>query len=54
MTHLLDWRFHHHRGHIPLIALILLAALVMIVTITLPAHKPAPEPVQDNLPTGLP
>lgn len=54
MAHLLAHHYFHHRSHVHFIALMLLAAVVLFVTFTVPTHRPAPEPPRGNAPATAP
>jgi hypothetical protein len=46
-------RYTHHR-HVHLISLLLLAAVVLFVMLTVPRHKPLPTEYSAPVPAGAP
>ena len=45
---------HHTPRHVHFIAMLLLAAVVLIVTLSVRDHKPPPQPHLDNTPMTAP
>lgn len=54
MAHLFDHRQYTPRSHVHFFALMLLAAVVLVVTLTVPAHKPLQAPSYGNAPAAAP
>jgi hypothetical protein len=54
MAHLFAHPHYSHRSHVHLVALLLLAAVVLFVTFTVPSHRSTPEPRYGSPPATAP
>ena len=52
--HPIQPRPHHAPHHVHVVAMLLLAAVVLIVTLSVRDHKPPPQPHYDNTPMTAP